>query len=57
MNITQTNEIPGSSQRPNGNHQLLKLANFTKNGAAVQYQDSAADTNFPLTPPAGLQHH
>jgi hypothetical protein len=50
VNITQTNEIPGSSQRPNGNHQLLKLPNFTKNGAAVQYYDSAADTNFPLSP-------
>jgi Carboxypeptidase regulatory-like domain/TonB dependent receptor/TonB-dependent Receptor Plug Domain/IPT/TIG domain len=49
VNITQTNEIPGSSQRPNGNAQLLKLANPTKNGAALQYFDSAADPNFPLT--------
>ena len=50
INITQTNEIPGSSQRPNGNPQLLKLAHPTLNGAALQYYDSAADTNFPLTP-------
>jgi hypothetical protein len=50
VNIVQSNEIPGSSQRPNGNHQLLKLANFTKNGAAVQYFDSAADSSFALTP-------
>jgi hypothetical protein len=49
VNITQTNEIPGSSQRPNGNPQLLKLANPTKNGAALQYFDSAADPDFPLT--------
>ncbi|MEI9980891.1 MAG: carboxypeptidase regulatory-like domain-containing protein [Edaphobacter sp.] len=48
VNITQTNEIPGSSQRPNGNPQLLKLANPTKNGAALQYFDSATDPNFPL---------
>jgi hypothetical protein len=50
FNVTQTNEIPGSSQRPNGNPNLLKLANPTKNGAALQYFDSAADPNFPLTP-------
>jgi hypothetical protein len=49
INITQSNEILGSSQRPNGNPQLVKLANWTKNGAAVQYYDSAADPNFPLT--------
>ena len=49
VNITQTNEIPGASQRPNGNPQLLKLANPTKNGAALQYYDSATDPNFPLT--------
>jgi hypothetical protein len=49
VNITQTNEIPGSSQRPNGNPQLLKLSHPTKNGAALQYFDSAADPNFPLT--------
>ncbi len=49
INITQTGEIPGASQRPNGNHQLIKLANWTKNGAAVQYYDSAADPNFALT--------
>ena len=51
INITQTSEIPGSSQRPNGNPQLVKLANWTKNGAAVQYYDSPqTDTNFALTP-------
>ena len=50
FNVTQTNEIPGSSQRPNGNPQLLKLAHPTLNGAALQYFDSAADPNFPLTP-------
>ena len=49
VNITQTNEIPGSSQRPNGNPQLLKLANPTANGASIQYYDSAADPNFPLS--------
>ncbi len=49
VNITQTNEIPGSSQRPNGDPRLLKLANPTLNGAALQYYDSAADPNFPLT--------
>ena len=50
INITQTNEIPGSSQRPNGNPQLIKLAHPTLNGAALQYYDSAADPNFALTP-------
>jgi hypothetical protein len=51
INITQTSEIPGSSQRPNGNPQLVKLRNWTKNGAAVQYYDSPqTDTNFALTP-------
>jgi hypothetical protein len=49
LNITQANEIPGSSQRPNGNPQLLKLAKATLNGAALQYLDSATDPNFPLT--------
>jgi hypothetical protein len=49
INITQTGEIPGASQRPNGNTQLLKLANPTKNGAALQYYVSASDPNFPLT--------
>jgi len=49
INITQTNEIPGSSQRPNGNPQLLKLSHPTLNGAALQYYDSATDPNFPLT--------
>jgi len=50
VNITQTSEIPGSSQRPNGNPQFLKLAHPTLNGAALQYYDSATDPNFPLTP-------
>jgi hypothetical protein len=49
VNITQTGEIPGASQRPNGNPQLLKLAHATTNGATLQYFDSAADTAFPLT--------
>jgi hypothetical protein len=49
INITQTNEIPNSSQRPNGNAQLLKLPHPTMNGAALQYYDSATDPNFPLT--------
>ena len=49
LNITQASEIPGSSQRPNGNPQALKLANPTLNGAALQYFDSATDPNFPLT--------
>jgi hypothetical protein len=49
VNITQTNEIPGSSQRPNGDPRLLKLAKPTPNGPALQYFDSAADPNFPLT--------
>jgi hypothetical protein len=49
INITQTNEIPGSSQRPNGDPRLLKLANPTKIGPALQYFDSATDPNFPLT--------
>jgi hypothetical protein len=52
VNITQSSEIPGSSQRPNGDPRLLKLANPTKNGAAVQYFDSPQTdtTNFALTP-------
>jgi Carboxypeptidase regulatory-like domain/TonB-dependent Receptor Plug Domain len=51
VNIVQTSEIPGSSQRPNGNPQLVKLKNWTKNGAAVQYYDSPQTdtTNFALT--------
>jgi hypothetical protein len=49
VNITQTNEIPGSSQRPNGDPRLLKLAKPTLNGPALQYYDSAADPSFPLT--------
>ncbi len=50
LNITQNTGIPGASQRPNGNPQLLKLAKPTANGPALQYFDSAADPNFPLTP-------
>jgi hypothetical protein len=49
INITQTSGIPGASQRPNGNPQLLKLSHPTKNGAALQFYDSATDPNFPLT--------
>ena len=49
LNITQASEIPGSSQRPNGNPQLLKLAHPTLNGPALQYFDPATDPNFPLT--------
>jgi len=49
INITQTNEIPGASQRPNGNPQLVRLAHPYLNGAALQYYDSAADPAFPLT--------
>ena len=51
VNITQSGEIPGASQRPNGDPRLLKLANPTKNGPALQYFDSPqTDTNFSLTP-------
>jgi hypothetical protein len=49
VNITQTNEIPGSSQRPNGDTRLLKLAKPTLNGPALQYYVSGSDPNFPLT--------
>ncbi len=49
VNITQSNEIPGSSQRPNGDTRLLNLAKPTLNGAALQYYISASDPNFPLT--------
>jgi hypothetical protein len=49
VNITQTNEIPGASQRPNGDTRLLHLAKPTLNGAALQYYISASDPNFPLT--------
>jgi hypothetical protein len=49
INIVQSNEIPGSSQRPNGNPQLLKLSHPTLSGPALQYFDSATDPNFPLT--------
>jgi hypothetical protein len=51
INITQTNEIPGSSQRPNGDPRMLKLSHPTQNGAALQYFDSPqTDPNFALTP-------
>ena len=49
VNITQTNEIPGSSQRPNGDTRLLNLAKPVLNGPALQYYVSASDPNFPLT--------
>jgi len=52
VNITQANEIPGSSQRPNGNPQLVRLAHPFQiaNAASYQYFDSpATDPNFPLT--------
>jgi outer membrane receptor protein involved in Fe transport len=51
VNITQTSEIPGSSQRPNGDPRLLKLAKPTPNGATLQYFDSPqTNPNFALTP-------
>ena len=50
VNITQSNEIPGSSQRPNGNPLALRLAHPVLTGTALQYFDSATDPNFPLTP-------
>ena len=52
INITQTGTtfIPGATQRPNGNPQLVKLSHPTLNGAQLQYYDSPqTDTNFPLT--------
>jgi hypothetical protein len=51
INISQTNEIPNSSQRPNGDPSLLKLSNPVHLAGAVQYFDSPqTDSNFPLTP-------
>jgi hypothetical protein len=50
VNLTQTNEIPGSSQRPNGNPRGVLLTHPFLNGAALQYYDSAADPHFALTP-------
>ena len=50
VNLTQTGEIPGASQRPNGNPQLLKLTTTPINGPAIQYYASAAVAGFPLTP-------
>jgi hypothetical protein len=51
VNITQTGEIPGATQRPNGDPRFLKLSHPTLNGPALQYFDSPqTDTNFALTP-------
>jgi Carboxypeptidase regulatory-like domain/TonB-dependent Receptor Plug Domain len=51
LNISQTSEIPSSSQRPNGNPQLLKLTHPFVTGSSLQYFDSPqTDSNFPLTP-------
>ncbi len=51
LNITQTSEIPSSSQRPNGNPQLLRLSHPLVTGSSLQYLDSPqTDSNFPLTP-------
>ena len=51
LNISQTNEIPSASQRPNGNPQLLKLAHPFVTGSSYQYLDSPqTDAEFPLTP-------
>jgi len=52
INITQSGEIPGASQRPNGNAQLVKLAHPFQipNAPSYQYYDSPqTDPNFPLT--------
>jgi hypothetical protein len=43
LNVTQAAEIPGSSQRPNGNSRLLTFAHPTLNGSGLQYFDSAMD--------------
>jgi hypothetical protein len=51
LNISQTNEIPSSSQRPSGNTQLIKLAHPFVTGSSLQYFDSPqTDSSFPLTP-------
>ncbi len=51
VNITQTNEIPSASQRPNGDTTHLKLSHPVVNGATLQYLDTpVTDTNFALTP-------
>jgi hypothetical protein len=51
VNITQTNEIPSASQRPNGDTTHLKLSHPVVNGATLQYLDTpVTDTSFPLTP-------
>jgi hypothetical protein len=52
INITQSGEIPGASQRPNGNAQLIKLAHPFQipNAPSYQYFDSPqTDANFALT--------
>lgn len=51
INITQSNEIPGASQRPNGDTSHLKLAHPARITGALQYFDSPqTDSNFALTP-------
>jgi hypothetical protein len=51
INITQTAEIPSSSQRPNGDSSKLKLAQPVRVTGAMQYFDSPqTDANFALTP-------
>lgn len=48
LNITQSGEIPGASQRPDGNPQLVKIRPYV-NGNSLQYLDPVSDTAFPLT--------
>lgn len=51
VNITQSGEIPGASQRPNGDPRQLKLAKPFISGATLQYFDTPqTNTNFALTP-------
>ncbi len=51
LNITQTNEIPSASQRPNGDTTKLKLSKHVTNGQTIQWFDNpSTDPNFPLTP-------
>jgi hypothetical protein len=51
VNITQTNEIPSASQRPNGDSTHLKLSHPVVNGATLQYYDNpSTDPTFALTP-------
>jgi hypothetical protein len=50
VNITQTAEIPNSSQRPNGDVSRLKLAQPVRVSGAMQYFDSPqTSANFALT--------